>query len=620
MARNRPSPLSFGLVCACCSGASPFVADSPHPEHRALMDELMAAAAAAAAAPGPEPPLAATDASVTIFPAGTMLTMDPATEGAEAVAVAGGRIASVGSLDGLKRALGNRPFKVDTTFADKVLLPGLIEQHLHPILGALTLSMEVIAIEDWEVPGYAAKAAHTQTDYRARLRQAVAANPDPTAYLFTWGYHQLWHGPLSRAILDEISPTRPTLVWHRSAHEMYLNSAAIADMGITEAMLTGKGSASNQVDLGAGHFYEKGLVLIIEPVLRRMATPERVTAGLKMLVSYLHQNGVTALNEPGALITPKLLELYKTILGAPSTPFYSFFIPDGRGIFDKNRETGSLRITEQVVAMAPTGKVRFLPRQIKLFADGAIISQLMQMKDGYTDGHHGEWIAPPPDLQAAVKLFWDAGYQIHTHVNGDLGLDVLLDALEDCAHVNPRDDHRCVIVHFANSTEAQVERIARLGAIVSANPYYVTGFADMYGKVGLGPERADNMVRAASVLRRGVSLSLHSDLPMGPARPLFLAWCAVNRVTSSGRVAGPDQRISVDQALRAVTIDAARSWRMEHEIGSITAGKVANFTVLLDDPRSVDPTTLKDIPIWGTVFEGRPCQAVQSRGSLTSQV
>jgi len=110
---------------------------------------------------------------------------------------------------------------------------------------------------------------------------------------------------------------------------------------------------------------------------------------------------------------------------------------------------------------------------------------------------------------------------------------------------------------------------------------------------------------AASVLARGIPLSFHSDLPMAPADPLNLAWCAVNRLTPSGRVACPDQRISVHDALRAVTIEAAYSWRMENELGSIAPGKLANFTVLGEDPYAVDPARLKDIPVLGTVYEGR---------------
>lgn len=603
-------------LCGCCIGGHVLTAFLADIDRRAVVKGLLAGAGAGlapipAVAEGDVAALvggAVRDTTVTVFTAKTIDTMDAATEGAEAVAVAGGRILAVGSREAVNNALHDRAFTLDDRFRDKVLMPGLIEQHLHPILGALTLSVAVIAIEDWELPDGVAKAALTPQDYRARLRQAEAALKDPSEFLFTWGYHQIWHGPISRADLDGLSATRPIAVWHRSAHEFYLNSAALKAFGITEESTKGKGHPSEQVEWDKGHFYEAGIELIIAPLLKAMATPERLTRGLAMLVRYLHSNGVTALCEPGAVVTPQLIGIYQKILGADATPFSSFFIADGRSIFEKNREAASLAVTEQLIASMPVGKVRFLPKQIKLFADGAIISQLMQMKDGYTDGHAGQWIAPPADIAAAARLYWDAGYQIHTHVNGDLGLEVLLDALEGCMRENPRIDHRCVIVHFANSTEDQVDRIARLGAIVSANPYYVRAFADAYGKVGLGPQRADNMVRAQSVVRRDVPFSLHSDLPMAPAKPLFLAWCAVTRVTPSGRIAAPDQRITVEQALRAITIDAAQSWRMEHEMGSITPGKVANFTVLEEDPRKVDPMRLKDIGVWGTVFEGRVFQ------------
>ena len=113
------------------------------------------------------------------------------------------------------------------------------------------------------------------------------------------------------------------------------------------------------------------------------------------------------------------------------------------------------------------------------------------------------------------------------------------------------------------------------------------------------------MTRLGSCVRAGVTVSLHSDMPIGPARPLFNVWAAVNRITVSGRVAGPEQRLTVEQALRAITIDAAQSWRLEHEMGSVTAGKVANLAVLEDDPTAVDPMRIKDVQVWGTMFEGR---------------
>ena len=129
-----------------------------------------------------------------------------------------------------------------------------------------------------------------------------------------------------------------------------------------------------------------------------------------------------------------------------------------------------------------------------------------------------------------------------------------------------------------------MDRLADLGAIVSANPYYLTALSDKYGEIGMGKARADALVPIGDVVARAVPVSFHSDMPMAPAQPLFLVWAAVNRTTVSGRVAGPEQRLTVDQALRAVTIDAAQSLRLETEIGSITPGKYANFSILEADP------------------------------------
>lgn len=543
--------------------------------------------------------------AATVFVAAKVVTMDDKCPTATAVAVRDGQIIAVGSHDAVKKALEGQAYVVDETFKSKVIMPGFIDQHLHPLLGALTLAVEVIANEAWALPGRLIPACTSQQDYRARLAKAEAALKPADAWFFTWGYQPLWHGPMSRAILDQISATRPIAVWSRSCHEFYLNTAALKALGITREGCAGHGLASTQVDYDAGHFYEKGLTLMMAQLVPKLVTPERLEFGLKQMAAYEHQNGVTAYCEPGALVNPQIFALFQKILGDPNTPFYSFFIPDGRALFDQYGPSGALAAVQKTYQMSPSGKVSFLDKQVKLYCDGAIVSQLMQMKDGYLDGHQGQWIMLPDSYEQANKLFWDAGYQIHTHVNGDLGLETVVGAFERRMKENPRQGHRSVIVHFACSNEKQVERIGRLGLIVSANPYYPVGFADAFGRVGLGPVRADFLVRAGAVVRRGIPYSLHSDLPMAPSDPLFLAWCAVNRITPSGRVAAPDQRVDVTTALRGITIEAAYSWRKENVLGSITPGKIANFTVLEQDPLAVDPKRLKDIPIAATVFEGR---------------
>ncbi len=546
--------------------------------------------------------------STTVYPARRVLTFDPAQPEGTAVAVSGGRITAVGSFEDLR---GNGV--VDDTFANAVLLPGLIDQHLHPLLGATTLMTEVIAVEDWVLPRKTFQAAHSPEEYRQRLTEAERGLSEPDEWLFSWGYHRLWHGPLDRGALDAISPTRPIVVWQRSGHEFFLNTAAIDTLGLSAEQMAGQGAASEMMDFDAGHWWETGMNLILPALSPLLMSPERITAGLHQMVDYLHANGVTAINEPGIMWAIEPWDLYQQILGAAKTPFLSTFLVDARSQADAGMDPAvAVADAEAQVARASSGKVRLLPRQVKLFADGAIISQLMQMRDPYLDDdghpdlcHHGEWMMQPDTFRAFATVYWKAGWQLHIHVNGDAGLDLVLDTIEECMAAHPRTDHRTVIVHFANSTEEQIDRIARLGCLVSANSYYPVGFADKYAAHGLGPERADTMVRAASVRSRGISLSLHSDLPMGPAAPLALASFAVNRRTPSGRVAGPEQRISVDDALRAITIDAAYSWRMEDELGSISPGKAANFTVLAEDPYAVDQTHLGDIAIIGTLYDGQ---------------
>ena len=562
--------------------------------------------------------------TITVFTARTIVTMASTQPSAEAVAVENGRIVAVGSHAHVQAAIGDHPHVIDDMFADRVILPGLIDQHLHPILGATTLATEVIATEDWVLPDRTYPAANTHDEYVDALRSADRRTRTEGAgdddWLFSWGYHQLWHGDLSRQVLDSVSLTRPIGVWQRSCHEFYLNTVGLKSLGFLD---DGWGDGIDPevlatADVESGHFWERGFFnLLFRQLTPMLFSPERLTRGLHQMVRYLHQNGVTAFNEPGAILVPGAWELYQEILGADDTPFFSYFLTDGRGPAEQQMaHDTTLARAEREYAMAPDGpdhtdRLAFFPKQVKLFADGAIISQLMQMRDPYLDrdgnpnpDHHGEWIMPPAMFEERSKLYWDAGFQIHVHVNGDLGLDMVLDMVERRLAETPRDDHRTVIVHFANSTEGQVDRIAALGCIVSSNPYYPVGFADKFGEVGLGAQRADLMTRNRSVVERGVPLSFHSDLPMGRSDPIGMMSCAVNRITQSGRVAAPEQRLSIEQALRAVTIDAAHSWRKEDELGSIEVGKVANFTVVDDNPLDAAPIRLDEIEVIGTVFRG----------------
>lgn len=544
-----------------------------------------------------------------IYVAREVITMDPARPRAEAVAVVGDRVAAVGSLAELQALAGSQPFRIDRRFADKVVLPGFVEQHVHPVLAGLMVITEVIAIEDWDTVGGFRAAVRDEAGYRQRFTAALAAHKarDPEAVFLTWGYHHYFHGAMSRDWLDQQAGTTPVIVWHRSQHEVYLNSALMRRMGVDDAFLASfTPSQKAQSDVAKGHFWEQGTLKVLERTAAAMATPERLRQGLEFTVGYYHRNGITTAAEPGGFYSRPLQEAINAVYAAESVPFNHYFIPDGKSFAAMFPGDGAAQIAEAQKPLAwGSGRARWLPKQIKFLTDGAIYSQLMQMKDGYTDGHQGAWIMDPDVFTTAFQAFWDAGYHIHVHNNGDGGMEVLLANIERAMRRTPRFDHRTTIVHFGFAAPEQVAKAGRLGCIVSANPYYVTALAGRYAQIGIGPERARRMVPLKDAERAGMSISFHSDMPMAPAKPLQLIWAAVNRFTAEGPVMGEDQRVGIDLALRAMTIEAAYSIRLEAEVGSITPGKYANFAILEQSPYAVAPAALKEIPIWGTVLEGR---------------
>ncbi|MBW2396306.1 MAG: amidohydrolase family protein, partial [Deltaproteobacteria bacterium] len=231
---------------------------------------------------------------------------------------------------------------------------------------------------------------------------------------------------------------------------------------------------------------------------------------------------------------------------------------------------------------------------------------LMQMSEPYLDGHHGEWMMTPDEQWSVLSAFWAKDWNLHIHVNGDAGLDLVLDQIERLRSTDPRPALRIILEHYGYARDDQHRRVRELEIAVSNNAYYLHELAPIYAQHGLGPTRAAQISPLGGLARAGVAISFHSDFPMAPAEPLTLIWTAVNRIGSDGQVWGPEQRLALDLALRAVTIEAAWSIGMEDEIGSIRPDKRADFTVLGADPFEVEPEAIRDIEIWGTVLDGRP--------------
>jgi hypothetical protein len=197
------------------------------------------------------------------------------------------------------------------------------------------------------------------------------------------------------------------------------------------------------------------------------------------------------------------------------------------------------------------------------------------------------------------------GLQVHAHTNGDEATELLLDLMEQALRERPHPDHRFTVQHGQLADAAQFRRMKALGlcANLFANHHFYWG--DEHHAVTVGPERAARMNAGATALACGVPLAIHSDAPITPLAPLFTAWCAVHRRTRSGRVLGEHERIGVADALRAITLGAAVTLKLDAEVGSIECGKRADFCVLDEDPLAVSSERLRDLPVWGVVQGGR---------------
>jgi predicted amidohydrolase YtcJ len=542
-----------------------------------------------------------------IYTARKIVTLEADRPTATAVAVRAGRIAAVGSLEQVRRQLaeaeldGETRFEIDERFAQRVLLPGFIDPHIHPALGATILPLEIVSAMEWTTPKGRTRAVRGREAFLARLAELDRERPDADDWLLVWGYHAPYHGELSRADLDAISTRRPILVWQRSVHEMFLNSAALAELELGP-----EDFAHPQADWQTGHLWEAAMFEVGARATRILASPTRYRRGLAMLSEVIHRGGLTTVAEQGFPQLSRWGELLALHLEMRrDVPYRFVLVPNAMYLLRESGNGSEAERAAQRLLAWSSERVRVV-KHAKYYADGAIFSQLMQMSQPYLDGHQGEWLMTPAEQAEVLDAFWQRGWNLHIHVNGDAGVDLVLDQIAAQQRAHPAPARRIVLEHYGYAREEQHRRLARMGIAVSNNAYYPHELAPIYAEHGLGPERAADISPLGDLARAGVPISFHSDFPMAPARPLLLAGTAVNRVASDGRVWGEDQRISVELALRAITIEAAWSLGLEQEIGSIRVGKLADFTVLEADPTTIDPRELADIGIWGTVLEGRP--------------
>ena len=537
-----------------------------------------------------------------VYPARRILTMHPARPEATHVAVRDGRILGAGSLDELA---GWGPHRLDTRFADLVLMPGLVEGHSHLMAGTLWRYVYCGYFDAVDPAGRTWPGLKSLDAVVQALAQAAAAAGDGP--VVGWGFDPIYFGRqrCSRADLDRVSAGRPVGLLHASAHILNVNTAALRQAGFLRAGIDHPAFPLGADGLPTGELKgPEAMLPLLDHVGLNRSFLSGDEQGMRDFGRLCVRAGVTSATDLAATLGDAEVETLLRVTGDEAYP--ARLVPLLRLIGLKPADA-----VQRAKSLAERSSERLRLGRIKVVADGSIQGFSARLRwPGYYDGSpNGLWYTAPEAIRECYEQALQHGVQVHTHTNGDEATELALDCLQQALGRQPASDHRFTLQHCQLADDAQFRRIKALGLCVNlfANHHFYWG--DQHREVTVGPERAERMNACRSALEAGVTLAIHSDAPITPLGPLFTAWCAVNRLTASGRVLGERQRIGVGQALHAITLGAAVTLKLDGEIGSIECGKRADFCVLHDDPASAGPQGLKDLRVWGTVQGGRVFQA-----------
>ena len=546
--------------------------------------------------------------TTTIYQARKVITMNPARPEASHVAVRDGRFLGAGSLDELR---GWGAFDLDQRFADRVLMPGLVEGHAHLMAGALWRYSYCGYFDLSDPDGRNWPGARSLDAVVQRLGDAAEKLPDGP--LLGWGFDPIYFGAqrVTRQDIDRVSATRAVGLFHASGHILNLNTLALERAGLLRTGIDHAGIPLGTDGLPTGELKGPDAMM---PAFGHVGLDRSFLSGdefgIRAFARLAVRAGVTTSTDLAASLAEPEVETLLRVTDEDDYPVR--LVPLLRLLGSSPSDT-----VERACALRARSTERLRLGRIKAVADGSIQGFSARMKwPGYYNGApNGLWYTAPEVMRACYTLALQRGVLVHTHTNGDEATELALDCMAQALAEVPAPDHRFTLQHCQLADAAQFRRIRALGMCVNLFSNHHFYWGDQHYATTVGPERAERMNACGTALRTGVPFAIHSDAPITPLGPLFTAWCAVNRLTASGRVLGAHECIPVADALRAITLGAAYTLKLDHEIGSIECGKRADLCVLEDDPTAVAPLALKDVRVWGTVLGGRVFEAGSVRAS-----
>jgi len=509
---------------------------------------------------------------------GNVLTQDDSLPTAEAFAIKDGRFVAVGSNADVQNLAVAGTEVVDA--AGATVLPGFIDAHSHPSGAGLN----------------ALKNVDTNLGSIARIQEALRARAAETPH-GEWivGYmyddtKQEEGRPVNRLDLDAVSTEHPIVVGHRGGHTGVYNSMAFATAGVTV----------DTPDPFGGHFYREDGELTGKVAERARgvfnvsttSTREERAAGVALICRQMNAHGLTSVHQAGT--GSAAFTAYQDAREAGDLTFRVYAMARGGTFPSLNRAGIRTGFGDELLKVGP----------VKFAADGSASERTMAMSTPYAGrpDDYGILTMTQPEVHEAVEEGHRAGWQVAIHANGDVTIDMVLNAYERVQREWPRADARHRIEHCSLVNPSLLRRIADGGFIPA--PFYT--YVHYHGEkwIEYGEEKMEWMFAHKSFLDYGIPVAPASDHSPGPYEPLMAIQSMVTRRDFSGQVWGPSQRITVDQAIKVCTVNGAYASFEELDKGTITAGKLGDFVILAEDPHDVDPDRIKEIEVLRTVVGG----------------
>jgi len=532
-----------------------------------------------------------------IYLNGVILTMEDGQPTAKAIAVA----------DGVILAIGPEPIVMDHRgpsteihdLAGATLMPGFVGSHSHMVISSRKLAAVPM---DSPPIGDIASIADIQAALRAELERVPRQGEH---WLIGWGYD---HASLAemrhpdKRDLDDVSTDVPIFLYHFSAHQAVVNSKALELLGIDAAMPDPEGGVIARMPGSrepSGLLEETAMISANLMAMRSLVEHTDAMALVENAVEAYAAKGFTTVVECGARpgdirILEQMAEAGRLKLDVAAFAFYAFTAPE-----------------DAIEKYRPDYENRYRLAGLKLLLDGGSPGRTAYLREPYHRqlpgevDYRGYARIAQPEINDTVARCFKCDLPLIIHALGDAALDQCIAALNVGQYVAPGEDRRTQLIHLQQVQEDQFDRLRDLDVTLTFQVAHNFYFGDFHEEQIYGPARTARLNPIASALERGLSSTIHHDSPVHPIDQLFLVWTAVNRLTRSGRVIGPAQRISVLDALKACTINAAYQWREEDRKGSLAPGKLADFVVLDRNPLDIDPEEIKDIRILETIKEGQ---------------